>query len=84
MSPDRTEEWRVARQNHPPVAQPRNEQNETISQCEARLKRDHGVEAERIASVLAMQYGGSNHEYPRNEHLIAFYRVIARLVRIDA
>ena len=81
---DRTNEWRAARQQAlKDVRPPLNEQGETIGQCEARLKQNHGIEAERIASGCAMLYEGTNHEYPRNEHLVAFYRVVARLVRID-
>lgn len=67
----------------PNPPQPLNELGETLTQCEQRFIREFGGGAERIATILAMQFEGRTHEYPRSDHLIAFYRVIARLVRID-
>lgn len=87
MSLDRAAEWKAAqkrwKEEHGERAEVRNEHGETLGECQARFIREHGTNAENRAMTTAMMYEGMNHQFPRNEHLVIFYRVIARLVRID-
>lgn len=84
--PDLTAAWKAARdfaRANSKRVDPVNEHGETLSQCETRFIREFGPQAEREANRHVLRYEGLNHEFPRNEKLVIFYRVIARLVRID-
>lgn len=83
MSVDRTAEWKAAKALEPEPKEILNEHGEELSVCMKRLIREHGVNAEKEASRLAMYHEGWPSLAGRDYRLVAYYRVVARMVRID-